>query len=267
MRGVPRRAWSPLLRRGRANGTSPGRPWKRALAGMALLFLLVAAVSYLSGKLERGESASRALERTAPAAAVGSEKEETSSPLEEEAEGEAGPSTAVTAGGGEGSGHVQQDNTSQEGETPSTGGLPEAPSLDLAGSAARVFLGLAAVAGLILLVKRVARKRGGNAGSSRPGRLEVAGYTPLGPSCGIYEVRAGNRLLLVGVSERGMDLLGEMEPEEAVSAEDAELLDDEFLSLIREEMASAFRGNAAKGRGKRPLLEEIRWKTARRAGR
>jgi flagellar biogenesis protein FliO len=132
---------------------------------------------------------------------------------------------------------------------------------DLGSALLRVFLGLAAVVALILALRRLSSKRGRKVSLVvGEGRLEVLGFTPLGPSSGIYEVRAGSKVLLVGMAEGSISLLGEMDVEELVTAEEAELLEDEFLSLLREEMS---RPHPATGKERRSLMDELRWRTSR----
>ncbi|MDI6874122.1 MAG: flagellar biosynthetic protein FliO [Actinomycetota bacterium] len=249
-------------------------PWKRALVGLALLVLLMVAVSFISGRLKAGESAARALgegegdaaaakaegeaensgrdvttAKSAPQDSVGGQAE---SPAEGEAEKE-GPEGETLPG----------SITGGEGETlpPEVSG--QTPSLDLGGSLLKVFLGLAVVAALLLATRFVAARSSGRKRLPAGGRLEVVGYTRLGPASGIYEVRAGNRILMIGEAEKGLTLLGEVDTEALVEAEEAEFLEDEFLALLREEMAPPHERSESRT-GKRDLLEELRWKTARR---
>ncbi|MEJ5186732.1 MAG: flagellar biosynthetic protein FliO [Candidatus Geothermincolales bacterium] len=136
-----------------------------------------------------------------------------------------------------------------------------ASSGDVAGAIFKAFLGLAAVAALLIALRRLGPRRKRKAGLPvGEGRVEVVGFTPLGPSSGIYEVRVGDRILLIGEAERGLALLGELDAEELVTAEEAEVLEDEFLSILREEM----RGVTSSPREERgSLLDELRWKTSR----
>ncbi len=131
---------------------------------------------------------------------------------------------------------------------------------ELLGAFIKASIGLLAVAALIFGFRRFFLRRGRKGVHAAEGRLQVVGYTPLGPSCGIYEVKAGEKILLVGEAERGLSLLGELDAEELVTSEEAEIVEDEFLKLVRKEMEEVTSGG---GNGRRPLVEELRWRTSR----
>ncbi|MBC7253984.1 MAG: FliO/MopB family protein [Actinobacteria bacterium] len=266
---MSREAITPFLYRVAA-GAATRDSWRRALVGLALLALLMAAVSLLSARMKGGESAARALGGVEDGESAAGERDAVGAGEEGEmadaAEGDPAPRDEEPAAEGESAIRSAVDNEPGDlGGEARPGGSREAPSLDLGGSLLKVFLGLAAVIVLIAVVRLLAARKSGRKGGLAPGRLEVVGYTPLGPASGIYEVRAGNRVLMVGEAEKGLSLLGEVDAESLVRAEDAELLEDEFLALIREEMASPSRTEQVPGR--RPLLEELKWKTARKRGR
>lgn len=157
------------------------------------------------------------------------------------------------------------ETSPQEETSPNDRSRDGSPSGDLTGALFKAVLGLAAVAAILAVIRRLGSRKGRKAGFPMgEGRLEVLGFTPLGPSSGIYEVRVGGRVLLVGEAERGLSLLGELDAEELVTAEEAEMLEDEFLSMLREEL----RGTASSSPGGRgSLLDELRWKTSRSRSR
>lgn len=264
------RAIMPLTRKLNARSDAGNGSWRRALTGLVLLVLLMFAVSFLSGRLKGGESASRELgggeksvsvetglgtagkvDEASPNTAAREPLASVTETLEIEGSGERGTAGSFDEEVRE---IAPQEDSSRE------------PPLELGSSLLKVFLGLAAVIALILTVRFVA----GRSGRRRypvGGRLEVVGYTPLSPTSGIYEVRAGNRVFMIGEADKGLSLLGEVDAEALVTTEDADVLEDEFLAVFREEMAAAS-GSPRSGDGerRRPLLEELRWKTARRRG-
>jgi|GEM_PF-3584295 flagellar biogenesis protein FliO len=253
-----------------AAGTTARESWRRALVGLALLALLMAAVSFLSARMKGGESAARVLGGVEDGGSAAGERGAVGAGGEGEmvdaSGGDPVPGDVEPPAEGEGATRIAVDAAPEDvGSEAPLRESRETPSLDLWGSLLKVFLGLVAVIVLIMVVRLLAGRKTGRKGNLAPGRLEVVGYTPLGPASGIYEVRVGNRILMVGEAEKGLSLLGEADAESLVRAEDAELLEDEFLALLREEMASPSRPDPASGR--RPLLEELKWKTARKRGR
>lgn len=258
------------LRRRVATGTPSMGTWKRALAGLVLLALLMAVVSFLSGRMKGGGSAAQALDKADESHFVAAGEKE----VDADGEGDMNAPVERDPVSEEAEIQAQADDAALDtkGSTPVGKGSStkpdvyrETPSLDLGGSLFRVFLGLAAVVVLILVVKRLAGRKAARRRSYTHGRLEVVGYTPLGPASGIYEVKAGDRILMIGEAEKGLALLGEVDLESFVRADDAEILEDEFLALLREEMEPRTRPEPLSVR--RPLLEELKWKTARKRGR
>ncbi len=244
--------------------------WRRALAGLVLLILLMVAVSFLSGRMKGGENAARALEKADDGgpAAQGEEavvaEGEGDKPVS--LERDPVPEEIRTSAEAEDVFRDAEDPTLEGGDVAASPDVyRETPSPDLGGGLLRVFAGLTAVVLLIMVVKRLAGRRATRRGGFAHGRLEVVGYTPLGPASGIFEVKLGNRILMIGDSEKGLTLLGEVDVESLVRAEEAELLEDEFLTMLREEMEPAARPEPPSV--KRPFLEELKWKTARKRRR
>ena len=73
----------------------------------------------------------------------------------------------------------------------------------------RVVLSLAVVLGLLWLMTRISSRR---LGGGRRSPLRVLGRQALGRNASVAVVEAGDRVLLVGVSEHGVNLLTELDP-------------------------------------------------------
>jgi flagellar biogenesis protein FliO len=87
--------------------------------------------------------------------------------------------------------------------------------------------------------------------AARPAELEVVGHRPLGKGASVALVRAGNRTLLIGVTETSVRLLSELEPEADAMPDDAGL--------------AAVTQLVAAGPAPASLLDQLRERTVRRA--
>jgi len=69
---------------------------------------------------------------------------------------------------------------------------------------------LAGVAGLIIAVRLLGRRRGAMGRAARGGAMEVIARTPVGPKQQLLLVRLGRRVVLVGAGPNGFAALGEV---------------------------------------------------------
>jgi flagellar protein FliO/FliZ len=88
--------------------------------------------------------------------------------------------------------------------------------LSVVGLFARLAVSLAVVLGLMALVGRYLRQRGGTIGSRRggaPAIIEVLARQGLGRTTSVTVVRAAGRLLVLGVTDSSVQLLSEGDPD------------------------------------------------------
>jgi flagellar protein FliO/FliZ len=88
--------------------------------------------------------------------------------------------------------------------------------LSVVGLFARLAVSLAVVLGLMALVGRYLRQRGGTIGSRRggaPAVIEVLARQGLGRTTSVTVVRAAGRLLVLGVTDSSVQLLSEGDPD------------------------------------------------------
>jgi flagellar protein FliO/FliZ len=99
-------------------------------------------------------------------------------------------------------------------------------NVSVVGLLGRMVVSLAVVVGLMYAVAKVARKRMGvgGAGMPKPQQLHLVARHALGKGAAVAAVRAGDRLLLLGVTEHTVSLLSESElpAEQPVDVPDAE---------------------------------------------
>lgn len=80
----------------------------------------------------------------------------------------------------------------------------------------RLVVSLAIVLGLMALLARVVRHRalpGLKRATVAPGTLQVVAQQPLSRAASIVLVRAANRAFVVGVTDAGVNLLAELDPD------------------------------------------------------
>lgn len=265
---------------------------RSAAIGCAVIFALLAGVMMLSKTVKPAtEPAGGREARTAEPAvkATGAGEEQGSSPASggrkaEDGGAGAGPAEGRAAAGA-GSERVPgsfetPDSTADPGSAeagPVAGATDEGPGKDtpflaeteetsapgMPGTGSvllKVILGLGVVVALIFAARLVLRKMTGAPVRADNDLLSVLSFTRLAEKQGIYAVRAGDRVLLVGTSESGLHTLGELP---AGDFQCVELDPGDFAMELAAASAPGKRG-AETGVGLNNWLESLKWKTVRR---
>lgn|GEM_PF-6825072 len=135
------------------------------------------------------------------------------------------------------------------------------------GSVIRVVIGLGVVILLIVASRALIKKLSprGRITKDKDGPVEVLSYTGLGNNAGIYTLKVGDRMLLVGSSEHGLNLIQEMSGDALAEMEKAggeNTVRSEFEDTLDSRVAAGT-GNAT-GTSWSGWLDAMRWKTVRR---
>jgi flagellar biogenesis protein FliO len=95
---------------------------------------------------------------------------------------------------------------------------PGVPGGGLASLSLRLGLALALIVALILAAGFVLRRAvGTRSGGAAPGRLQIVDRLDLAPKRALYGVRAGGRVVVVGVTETSIAPVFELSPEDAAA--------------------------------------------------
>jgi flagellar biogenesis protein FliO len=145
-----------------------------------------------------------------------------------------------------------------------THGSTGAQNVSVSSLLVQMVVGLCVIIVLIKLASKFVQGRGGRAlaRGSRPAGVSVVGRQSLGKGVQVAMVAAGTQTFLLGVTQRQVTLLGQIEGDEVGSAED----DDKAsggLQLLRDGDVSALTDGTVPGW--KSAIEQMRVRTVRRA--
>lgn len=220
------------------------------LIGVMLLSRAINPATGQSGVKGAAQSSSPASSSEGEAGAEGAVRE-AEAPATGGGEGDASSAPAVQAAAGEGSSDGPSFLAETEETTPET--VPGTGSVLL-----KVVLGLGVVIVLIFVARALLRKMSGAPVKTDMDLLSVLSFTRLAEKQGIYAVRAGERVLLVGTSESGLHTLGELPAGDFQCVE----LDPGDFALELAACGSPEHGEKA-GTGQGNWVESLKWKTVR----